>query len=228
MGNDAVLERLRALADSKYRTFQAGLIPNIDPGTILGVRMPALRAYAKELGGSAEANKFMSTLPYTFYDEYNLHGLLINRIADYSEAVAALEKFLPYVDNWATCDLLSPKAFKRHPAELPAQIERWIRSGKTYTTRFGIGILLEFYLDDNFDPAQLELAASACCEEYYVNMMVAWYFATALAKQRDATLPWLTEKKLPVWVHNKTIQKAIESRRIEPGLKDELRKLRRK
>lgn len=228
MGNDAVLERLRSLADSKYRAFQAGLIPNIDPGTILGVRMPALRAYAKEFGGSAEANYFMSTLPHDFYDEHNLHGLLINRIADYSEAVAALEKFLPYVDNWATCDLLSPKPFKRHPAELPAQIERWIRSGKTYTTRFGIGILLEFYLDDNFDAAQLELAASACCDEYYVNMMVAWYFATALAKQRDATLPWLTEKKLPVWVHNKTIQKAIESRRIEPGLKDELRKLRRK
>lgn len=228
MGNDAVLERLRSLADSKYRAFQAGLIPNIDPGTILGVRMPVLRAYAKELGGSAEANEFMSTLPHTFYDEYNLHGLLINRIGDYSETIVALEKFLPYVDNWATCDLLSPKAFKRHPAELPAQIERWIRSGKTYTTRFGVGMLLEFYLDDNFDAAQLELAASACCDEYYVNMMIAWYFATALAKQRDATLPWLTEKKLPVWVHNKTIQKAIESRRIEPGLKDELRKLRRK
>lgn len=228
MGNDAVLEHLRALADSKYRDFQAGLIPNIDPGTILGVRMPALRAYAREIDGSAEADVFMSTLPHEFYDEYNLHGLLINRISDYGATVEELERFLPYVDNWATCDLLSPKAFKRHPAELPAQIERWIRSSKTYTTRFGIGMLLEFYLGDYFDAAQLALAASACCDEYYVNMMVAWYFATALAKQQDATLPWLAEGRLPVWVHNKTIQKAIESRRITPEMKDELRKLRRK
>ena len=228
MRSDAVFQRLSELSDPTYRDFQAGLIPNISPETILGVRVPALRKLARELRDSAEAQEFMAALPHEYYDENCLHGLLINDIKDFGATVSALDAFLPYVDNWAVCDLISPRSFKSRPAELAAHVRRWLESSHSYTVRFGIGVLMSFYLDEGFEPAQLEAVAERCCEEYYVNMMVAWYFATALAKQPEAALPYIENRRLSRWTHNKAIQKSIESRRIPDETKAYLKTLRRK
>ena len=226
MRSDAVLQRLSELSDPTYRDFHAGLIPNISPETILGVRVPALRKLARELRGSAEAQEFMAALPHEYYDENCLHGLLINDIKDFGATVSALDAFLPYVDNWAVCDLISPRSFKSRPPELAAHVRRWLDSSHSYTVRFGIGVLMSFYLDEGFEPAQLEAVAERCCEEYYVNMMVAWYFATALAKQPEAALPYIENRRLSRWTHNKAIQKSIESRRIPDETKAYLKTLR--
>lgn len=228
MRSDAVFQRLSELSDPAYRDFHAGLIPNISPETILGVRVPALRKLARELRGSAEAQEFMAALPHEYYDENCLHGLLINDIKDFGATVYALDAFLPYVDNWAVCDLISPRSFKSRPPELAAHVRRWLDSSHSYTVRFGIGVLMSFYLDEGFEPAQLEAVAERCCEEYYVNMMVAWYFATALAKQPEAALPYIENRRLSRWTHNKAIQKSIESRRIPDETKTYLKTLRRK
>lgn len=226
MRSDAVFQRLSELSDPTYRDFHAGLIPNISPETILGVRVPALRKLARELRGSAEAQEFMAALPHEYYDENCLHGLLINDIKDFGATVSALDTFLPYVDNWAVCDLISPRSFKSRPPELAAHVRRWLESSHSYTVRFGIGVLMSFYLDEGFEPAQLEAVAERCCEEYYVNMMVAWYFATALAKQPEAALPYIENRRLSRWTHNKAIQKSIESRRIPDETKAYLKTLR--
>lgn len=223
---DVIQEKLFALQDLNYRQFQAKLMPTVDPEQIIGVRMPALRKLAKELKGTAEAEAFLAALPHRYYDENNLHGLLLCARSSYEETVAGLEDFLPHVDNWATCDLLSPRAFRSHPPQLPEQIRRWLDSGDTYTVRFGLDMLMSFYLDECFRPEYLDWAAEVKSEEYYVRMMVAWYFATALAKQYDAALPYLTSRRLEQWTHNKTIQKAVESYRITPEQKDALRALR--
>ena len=226
MRSDAVFQRLSELSDPTYRDFHAGLIPNISPETILGVRVPALRKLARELRGSAEAQEFMAALPHEYYDENCLHGLLINDIKDFGATVSALDAFLPYVDNWAVCDLISPRSFKSRPPELAAHVRRWLESSHSYTVRFGIGVLMSFYLDVGFEPAQLEAVAERCCEEYYVNMMVAWYFATALAKQPEAALPYIENRRLSRWTHNKAMQKSIESRRIPDETKAYLKTLR--
>lgn len=226
MRSDAVFQRLSELSDPTYRDFHAGLIPNISPETILGVRVPALRKLARELRGSAEAQEFMAALPHEYYDENCLHGLLINDIKDFGATVSALDAFLPYVDNWAVCDLISPHSFKSRPPELATHVRRWLESSHSYTVRFGIGVLMSFYLDEGFEPAQLEAVAERCCEEYYVNMMVAWYFATALAKQPEAALPYIENRRLSRWTHNKAIQKSIESRRIPDETKAYLKTLR--
>lgn len=226
MRSDAVFQRLSELSDPTYRDFHAGLIPNISPETILGVRVPALRKLARELRGSAEAQEFMAALPHEYYDENCLHGLLINDIKDFGATVSALDAFLPYVDNWAVCDLISPRSFKSRPPELAAHVRRWLDSSHSYTVRFGIGVLMSFYLDEGFEPAQLEAVAERCCEEYYVNMMVAWYFATALAKQPEAALPYIENRRLSRRTHNKAIQKSIESRRIPDETKTYLKTLR--
>lgn len=226
MRSDAIFQRLSELPDPTYRDFHAGLIPNISPETILGVRVPALRKLARELRGSAEAQEFMAALPHEYYDENCLHGLLINDIKDFGATVSALDAFLPYVDNWAVCDLISPRSFKSRPPELAAHVRRWLESSHSYTVRFGIGVLMSFYLDEGFEPAQLEAVAERCCEEYYVNMMVAWYFATALAKQPEAALPYIENRRLSRWTHNKAIQKSIESRRIPDETKAYLKTLR--
>lgn len=226
MDMDAIQEKLFALQDLNYRQFQAKLMPTVDPEQIIGVRMPALRKLAKELKGTAEAETFLAALPHRYYDENNLHGLLLCARSGYEETVAGLDIFLPHVDNWATCDLLSPRAFRSHPPQLPEQIRRWLDSGDTYTVRFGLEMLMSFYLDECFRPEYLDWAAEVKSEEYYVRMMVAWYFATALAKQYDAALPYLTSRRLEQWTHNKTIQKAVESYRITPEQKDALRALR--
>ena len=218
---------LFALRDPAYQAFQSKLIPTIDPQTVIGVRMPALRKLAREIAGTPVAEGFLQEPPHRYYEENNLHGLLISAIPDYDGAVAALETFLPYVDNWATCDLLSPKAFRKHPPELRKQIRRWVEDAHTYTVRFGLGMLMSFYLDEDFRPEYLEIPAQVQSEEYYVNMMIAWFFATALAKQWDAAFPYIQENRLSVWVHNKTIQKAIEGYRITDEQKQILKELKR-
>lgn len=225
---DEIRSRLMSLADEKYRAFSSSLIPELPPERILGVRMPALRALERELRGSETAKLFMAALPHGYHEENNLHGLLINSLSDFGETLAALELFLPYVDNWASCDLLSPRSFKRRPAGLLDVVRGYLGSGRTYTVRFGIGVLMGFYLGEGFDPAMPELVAECCCDEYYVNMMIAWYFATALARREAETLPFIEGGRLSPWVHNRAIQKAVESRRISEPLKAYLKTLKRR
>lgn len=217
---------LFALRDPAYQAFQSKLIPTIDPQTVIGVRMPALRKLAREIAGTPVAGGFLQELPHRYYEENNLHGLLISAIPDYDGAVAALETFLPYVDNWATCDLMRPKAFGKHLPELREQIKIWMASGHTYTIRFGIEMLMTFFLDGPFQPEYLDWVAGVRSEEYYVNMMIAWFFATALAKQYKAALPHIQQRRLEPWTHNKAIQKAIESYRVSDEQKAYLRSLK--
>ena len=216
---------LSDLQDLKYKDFHTKLIPGVDPDTVIGVRAPALKAYAKELT-NADTSGFLADLPHKYYDENNLHGLLIMSIKDYDEGLAAIKAFLPYVDNWATCDLLRPVSFKKHRAELLEEIKLWLRSEHTYTIRFGMEMLMTHYLDEDFKPEYLEWLAEIRSQEYYVNMMLAWYYATALAKQWEATLPYIENRRLDKWVYNKTIQKAIESFRVTDEHKAYLRTLR--
>lgn len=219
-------QRLFALQDLSYRDFQAKLIPTVDPEMVIGIRTPALRKLARELAKGEDVQSFLDGLPHQYYDENNLHAFLIEQCKDFDRTVALLDAFLPYVDNWATCDLCSPKVFAKHLPELLPHIMRWTASNQTYTIRFGLEMLMRYYLDGAFQPAYLELAASLRSEEYYVNMMIAWFFATALAKQYDAALPYLAERRLEAWTHNKTIQKAVESNRISPEQKGYLKTLR--
>ena len=224
---EAITEALFSIQDPEYRRFQCKLMPTVAPDTVIGVRTPELRALAKKLKGDPRAEAFLSELPHRYYEENNLHAFLIEQIADYDACIRALERFLPYVDNWATCDMLRPKCFKRHLDELLKQMEVWLVSPYPFTVRFGIEMLMTFYLDEAFDPRYLELVAGVRREEYYVNMMCAWYFATALAKQWDSAVIYLEESRLPLWVHNKTIQKALESFRIDNRQKEYLRRLKR-
>lgn len=217
---------LFALRDPAYQAFQSKLIPTIDPQTVIGVRMPALRKLAREIAGTPVAEGFLQELPHRYYEENNLHGLLISAIPGYDGAVAALETFLPYVDNWATCDLIRPKVFGKHLPELREQIRIWLASDHPYTIRFGMEMLMTFFLDGQFQPEYLDWVAGVESKEYYVNMMAAWYFATALAKQYDAVLPYIQQRRLEPWTHNKTIQKAMESERIPDGQKAYLRGLK--
>ncbi len=214
--------------DTEYQAFMRRLLPTLAPESMIGVRTPALRRLAGRLRGTTQADLFLQQLPHQYYEENNLHGILICQQKGYAETVRELNRFLPYVDNWATCDLLRPKAFKVCPPELIGEVRRWLDSERPYTVRFGLEMLLCFYLGDTFDPLYLDWAAAACCGEYYVDMMVAWYFATALAKQPGPALAVLQKQALSPWVHNKAIQKGIESRCISPAQKDVLRSLRRK
>lgn len=220
--------KLFELQDLKYRNFHAKLIPTIDSSTIIGVRTPKLRNLAKDLFQTPQAAKFIKNLPHQYYDENNLHGFLIEKIDDYNTLILAIDEFLPYVDNWATCDLMRPKIFKKHLPELLLKIREWIRSDQTYTIRFGIETLMCYYLDDAFQIEYLALVANVKSEEYYVNMMISWYFATALAKQYPSTIPYIEAHQLDTWTHNKAIQKAIESYRITDIQKTYLRTLKLK
>lgn len=222
-----ILQRLFTLQDLQYRDFQAKLMPTVDKSTIIGVRTPELKKLAKEFGKREDVGAFLDELPHTYYDENNLHGFLLCEDKDFDRVIARIDAFLPYVNNWATCDLLSPKVFKKHKAALLPHIRRWLASDKVYTIRFGIETLMSHYLDADFAPEYLDWVAAVESEEYYVNMMIAWYFATALAKQYDAALPILLEQRLAPWTHNKTIQKAIESYRITDEQKAYLRTLKR-
>lgn len=220
-------ERLFALADEGYRQFQTPLLPSVDPARIIGVRTPVLRKLAKELASTAEAEVFLRDLPHAYYEENNLHAFLVEQIKDYDACIAAIDAFLPYVDNWSTCDGWSPKVFKKHPDALLMKIHEWMASDLPYTVRFGMGMLQRYFLDERFDPTYLGWVAAIDREEYYVRMMVAWYFATALAKQYEATLPYIEQGRLPHWTHNKTIQKAVESYRISNEQKVYLKTLKR-
>ncbi|MBR4584042.1 MAG: DNA alkylation repair protein [Bacteroidales bacterium] len=201
-------------------------MPGIDIERIIGVRTPQLRATAKQYAKDAEIDDFLSNLPHQYYDENNMHGFIISEIKDYDRSIAEIDRLLPYVDNWATCDLIRPKAFNKKHSQLIKDIRRWMKSGKTYTIRFGIEMLMTHFLDNDFRPEYLEWVANICNDEYYVKMMVAWYFATALAKQYDATLPIIEQKRLAPWTHNKTIQKAVESYRITTEQKEYLKGLK--
>lgn len=221
-----ILEKLFALQDKSYQAFQSKLMPTVSPETIIGIRTPLLRKLAKELSGTPQAEDFLRILPHEYYEENNLHAFLVERIRDYDTALEETERFLPYIDNWATCDCFCPKIFAKHKTELLVSIRRWLNSEQIYTVRYAIGMLMRYYLDEMFQPEYLSWVASVQSQEYYLNMMRAWYFATALAKQPEAAMPWLAEYRLDVWTHNKTIQKAVESFRVSPEMKQELRKLR--
>ncbi len=223
---DGLRAKLLSMGEEGYRAFQCRLMPSVEPGRVIGIRTPALRSFAREFSKTPEAAAFLKALPHWYYEENNLHAFLIEGMGDYAQAVAALEDFLPHVDNWATCDMMRPKAFKKRLPELLEQIKIWISSDHTYTIRFGIEMLMTFYLDDRFQPEYLELAAGVRSGEYYVNMMTAWFFATALAKQYDAALPYLQQRRLDTWTHNKAIQKAVESCRITEEQKAYLRLLK--
>ena len=221
-----VQARLFALQDTEYRDFQCRLIPNVDPNTVIGVRTPELRKFAKDFAKELEAAEFLRILPHRYFEENNLHGFLIERMKDYDRVIAALDAFLPFVDNWATCDQLRPGVFAKRPPQLREQIQIWMASGHTYTVRFGIEMLMCLYLDDAFLQEYLDWIAAIRSDEYYVNMMTAWFFATALAKQYDAALPYIEERRLAPWTHNKAIQKAVESYRIADAQKAYLRSLK--
>jgi 3-methyladenine DNA glycosylase AlkD len=226
--HETIRTRLFELQDAEYKTFQCKLIPTVNPDTVIGVRTPALRKLAREISRDPEAGEFLKCLPHDYYEENNLHGFVIEVIKDYDTVIRMLEEFLPYVDNWATCDLISPKVFKKHLPELYGKIEEWLASDRTYTVRFGLEMLMRFYLDDAFRPEMLALVAAVRTEEYYVKMMMAWFFATALVKQYDAALPVIQDQWLEPWTHNKAIQKALESYRISDEKKGYLRSLKRK
>ena len=221
-----IVDLLFSKQDIKYRDFQAPLFPNIDKERMIGVRTPTLKSLAKELFNSETAKSFIETLPHRYFDENQLHAFLISLIKDYQTCLKEVERFLPYVDNWGTCDQLSPKVFAKHKDELIISIKKWLKSKHTYTVRFAIGMLMQHYLDESFKEEYMSLVASIKSEEYYINMMIAWYFATALAKQWDSAIKCIEEKKLSPWVHNKAIQKSVESYRISDNQKKYLRNLK--
>lgn len=220
-------QHLFGMRDAAYAAFIAKLTPGFPPSHLIGVRVPLLRTIARSFAKEeAASQRFLSHLPHSYYEEDMLHGMLISLVKDYDRCLDLIDRFLPYVDNWAVCDTLSPKVFAKHKAQLLENILRWSSSSHTYTCRFGLRMLMTHFLDDSFSADFLEIPAAIRSEEYYVKMMVAWFFATALAKQWEATLPYLENRQLDPWTHRKTIQKAIESYRIPPERKDYLRTLR--
>ena len=218
-------ELLFQLQDKSYRDFQSKLIPTIPVETIIGVRIPAIRKLAKEYGKDPESVEFLKQLPHTYYDENILHALLVAEIKDYEACVKEVECFLPYVDNWAVCDIFSPKVFCKNKDKLIDKIREWTASDHPYTCRFGMEMLMTHFLDEDFRVEYLEIPAAVHSDEYYVNMMIAWFYATALAKQWDATIGYIEDQRLDTWTHNKTIQKARESYRITPEQKEYLKTL---
>ena len=225
--NPNIRADLLALRDGSYADFQSKLMPTVPRETVLGVRMPALRAYAKRIMNSDAARDFLSTLPHDYYDENNLHAVLLDGIRDFPSALAAVEAFLPHVNNWATCDMMAPKALLKDPQCLWEHILAWLTSEEIYTVRYGLVRLTAWYLDaPRFSEQVLGAAADIRHGDYYVRMAQAWFFSFALIKQYEATLPYLTDRRLPPWVHNKAIQKAVESLRVPPDIKAYLKTLR--
>ena len=225
MDNNEIIKRLNALQDTKYRDFQSKLIPDTK-AEFIGVRTPELRKLAKELIKEGKTDNFLSVLPHKYFDENQLHAFIISGIKDFDMCVKEVERFLPYVDNWATCDQMSPKVFKKEKKALLPYINKWLKSGKTYTVRFGMGMLMQHFLGEDFAVEYAEKVACVKSDEYYIKMMQAWYFATALAKNYDEVLPFIENKTLEKWTHNKTIQKSIESYRITDEQKAYLKTLK--
>ena len=225
--SEEITSELMRRADAAYRDFQGHLLPTLPRDTILGVRTPALRKMAKIYARREDKEVFLRKLPHVYFDENQLHAFLLSEERDFESCLEGVDAFLPYVDNWATCDQLSPKVFASNASKLPPAIDRWLSSDRVFTVRFGIGMLLRYFLDAGFDPAYPARVASIRSDEYYINMMIAWYFATALAKQYGEVIGYLEEGKLSPFVHRKTIQKAIESYRISEQRKAYLRSLRK-
>ena len=225
---EEIRKQLFSMQDIKYRDFQSKLMPTVEYETVIGVRTPELRKYAKQLAKTEGISEFLEDLPHQYFDENQLHAFLISEIKDYERCLEEVERFLPYVDNWATCDQLLPKVFKNHEKELLEDIHKWMVSDKTYTVRFAMGMLMKYFLDEHFDLEYPGMVAEIRSEEYYINMMIAWYFATALAKQYEAVLPFIENHRLDMWTHNKAIQKSVESYRIAKEQKEYLRSLKRK
>ena len=220
-----IIDILKSKEDLKYRKIQLNILPNVEPERIIGVRTPELRDLAKKMDVET-AKKFLGELPHYYFEENQLHSFLISKIKDYKECLTKVNEFLPYIDNWATCDQLSPKAFIKNKGALISEIYKWLKINHVYTKRFAIEMLMTHFLDDDFKEEYLELVASIKSEEYYLNMMIAWYFATALAKQYDSSIKYIKDKRLSAWVHNKTIQKAVESYRITDEQKIYLKTLK--
>lgn len=224
----AFIDELMKLKDDEYADFQAKLTPNVARERFIGVRVPDVRKLAKELYKNDRdgVDAFLNSLPHATYDEDMLHGVLLSEFKDYEECVKRVDEFLPYVDNWAVCDIMSPKVFKKHLEPLLEKIREWAASNHVYTKRFGVEMLMSFYLDEHFMPEYLEIPAAVTGDDYYIKMMIAWFYATALAKQWDATIPYIENKRLADWTHNKTIQKARESYRITDEQKEYLKSLK--
>lgn len=216
----AIQKVLISMGEESYREFSSRLMPTVEKSKVIGIRTPILRKYAKSLENYEE---FLNELPHEYFEENNLHAFLIEREQDFDRCIEKLNAFLPYVDNWATCDSMKPKVLKKEPEKLLIHIKKWLNAKDVYAVRYGINLLMSFYLDENFNEDYLKIVADIRSEEYYINMMRAWYFATALAKQSDAALPYIEDKVLDTWTHNKTVQKAIESFRISKELKQYLK-----
>ncbi len=223
---DNIANELFSMQDLQFQSFNSKLIPTIPSELIIGVRTPRLRAYSKKLFKSQYRDVFLNFLPHKYLEENNLHMYLLEQIKDFDECISRTEEFLPYIDNWSTCDVPAPKIFAKYKTELLGYIHKWIKSNHEYTIRYAIGLLMSLFLDESFDPVYIELVASVRSEKYYVNMMIAWYFATALAKQYDCAVKYIQQQKLQVFTHNKTIQKAVESFRILPERKAYLKTLK--
>ena len=226
MKRDEIIRELFRLQDKDYALLQAKIIPNIASEKIIGVRTPALRTFAKTLYKDSDIEDFLSGVPHQYFDEDQLHAFVISLEKDFDRCITRVDAFLPYIDNWATCDQLSPKVFKKTPEKLLPFIQTWIKSDKTYTVRFAIGMLMQHFLDENFDTKYVDMVAEVKSKEYYINMMIAWYFATALAKQYESVLPYIEGKRLDSWTHNKAIQKSVESYRITDEQKKYLKSMK--
>ena len=226
MKRDEIIRELFRLQDKDYALLQAKIIPNIASEKIIGVRTPALRTFAKTLYKDSDIEAFLSGVPHRYFDEDQLHAFVISLEKDFDRCITRVDAFLPYIDNWATCDQLSPKVFKKNPEKLLPFIQTWIKSDKTYTVRFAIGMLMQHFLDENFDTKYVDMVAEIRSKEYYINMMIAWYFATALAKQYESVLPYIEKKRLDSWTHNKAIQKSVESYRITDEQKKYLKSMK--
>lgn len=221
-----IIEELFSLQDVSYGDFQARLTPGIPREEIIGVRVPEIRKLADRIGKEQETAEFLEALPHRYYDENMLHGVLLSEMRDFDTCIAAVDRFLPYVDNWAVCDIMAPKVFKKNKPALLDKTQQWSASEKTYTCRFSLETLMRHFLDGDFRSEYLEIPAGIHSDEYYVRMMIAWFFATALAKQWEAAVPYIESRRLVPWVHNKTIQKARESYRITPEQKEYLKTLK--
>lgn len=226
MNRDEIVTELFRMRDADYALLQAKIIPTVAADRIIGVRTPALRAFAKALYKDRDKEDFLSCTPHQYFDENQLHAFVISLEKDFDKCIAEVDAFLPFIDNWATCDQLSPKAFKREPEKLLQYIQSWIKSDQTYTVRFAIGMLMQHFLDERFEAGYADMVAEVRSEEYYINMMIAWYFATALAKQYERSVPYLEGRRLDGWVHNKAIQKSVESYRITDEKKVYLKTLK--
>lgn len=226
MITEKINKELFSLQDKKYRDFQGKLLPTVKSDSVIGVRTPELRKLAKKYVKEEKITEFLNNLPHKYFDENQLHAFIISEIKDYKKCIEELNKFLPYIDNWATCDQLSPKIFKKNKTDLLKEINKWISSTHTYTVRFGIGMLMQHFLDEDYDIKYPKMILKIRSEEYYINMMIAWYFATALAKQYNSIIPFIENKKLDKWTHNRSIQKAVESYRITPEQKEYLKSLK--